>query len=261
MIRPLVIANWKMNGSYAANNTLLTRLLPDIALEPAIQIAICPPYPYLAQVGQRLIGTPVRLGAQNASLAVNGAHTGEVSVRMLRELGCDYVLVGHSERRSLYGETDASVTHRFTQVIEAGLVPVLCVGETLDERNRGETDTVIESQLTAVLDAVGEAGFGDAVIAYEPVWAIGTGETASPAQAQAVHANIRSLLSRYSHALAAKTPILYGGSVKADNARDLFRKPDINGGLVGGASLDPAQFIAICDALGQATWAAHSGAA
>lgn len=261
MIRPLVIANWKMNGSYAANQALLTSLLPDIAVEPAIRIAICPPFPYLAQVGQRLIGTPVRLGAQNASKAVSGAHTGETSVRMLRELGCDYVLIGHSERRALYGETDESVAERFFQVSSGGLTPVLCVGETLAQRNNGDTEAVIATQLTAVLDRVGEEGFSDAVIAYEPVWAIGTGETASPAQVQTVHADIRALLAGYSASLSARTPILYGGSVKAENARDLFLKPDVNGGLVGGASLDAAQFIAICEALGQATWAAHSGAA
>lgn len=261
MIRPLVIANWKMNGSYAANHSLLTNLLPDIAIDPAIQVAICPPFPYLAQVGQRLVGTSVRLGAQNAGREVSGAHTGEVSVRMLRELGCDYVLIGHSERRALYGETDATVADRFAQVSRAGLTPVLCVGETLDQRNRGETGAVIAGQLTAVLDRVGEQGFVDAVIAYEPVWAIGTGETASPAQVQKVHADIRALLARYSHALSVRIPILYGGSVKADNARDLFQKPDVNGGLVGGASLDAAQFIAICDALGQTRWAAHSGIA
>lgn len=251
MIQPLVIANWKMNGSYAANYSLLTYLLPDIAVNRRTRVALCPPFPYLAQVGQRLIGSPVWLGAQNANQHAAGAQTGEVSVLMLRELGCEYVLVGHSERRAM-GEDDATVAAKFAAVEAAGLVPVLCVGETLEEREAGQTEAVVARQLETVLDAVGVARFVDAVVAYEPVWAIGTGKTASPEQAQEVHAHIRGLVELHDPHIARELPLLYGGSVKPDNATSLFQQPDVNGGLVGGASLDASAFVAICDALEQA---------
>lgn len=251
MIQPLVIGNWKMNGSYAANYTLLTHLLPEIAVNRLGRVALCPPFPYLAQVGERLVGSSIGLGAQNVSARPCGAHTGEVSVLMLRELGCDYVLVGHSERRALHGEDDATVAAKFVAAEQAGLVPVLCVGETLEERNAGVTEAVITGQLEAVVDLAGIGGFSNAVVAYEPVWAIGTGETASPEQAQQVHEHIRSVLSAHDARLAAGLPLLYGGSVKAGNAAELFRQPDVNGGLIGGAALDAKAFIAICDAMEQ----------
>ncbi len=248
MIKPLVIGNWKMNGSYAANDALLTQILPVLSEKAELQVALCPPFPYLSQVGQALSGSRVWLGAQTANPNPSGAHTGEVSVLMLRELGCEYVLVGHSERRQSYGESDEDVVARFTAIQSAGLTPVLCVGETLQQREAGETEAVVGDQIKAVLGAGGIDWFDGAVVAYEPVWAIGTGKTATPEQAQQVHAFIRSLLASHSEPIAGRLPILYGGSVKADNARTLAHQVDVNGALVGGASLDAAEFMNICQA-------------
>ncbi|ACO81082.1 triosephosphate isomerase [Azotobacter vinelandii CA] len=239
----LVIGNWKMNGSLDANRRLLQELLPPLAAVKGLEVAVCPPFPYLAQVGALLEGSSVALGAQNLHSAGQGAFTGEVGAGMLEELGCRYVLVGHSERRSLFGESDETVAEKFEAALRAGLVPVLCVGETLAQRRDGSTEAVIAGQVRAVLQRVGGAGIAAGVIAYEPVWAIGTGETASPEQAQAVHRHIRALLGE-----ATATPILYGGSVKPDNAAALFAQPDIDGGLIGGASLEAASFLAICRA-------------
>ncbi|AJE19775.1 triose-phosphate isomerase [Azotobacter chroococcum] len=244
----LVIGNWKMNGSLEANRCLLQELLPPLAALKGVGVAVCPPFPYLAQVAGLLEGSGVALGAQNLNAAEKGAFTGEVAGGMLGELGCRYVLVGHSERRSLYGESDELVAEKFEAALAAGLVPVLCVGETLAQRRDGSTEAVIAAQVRAVLQRVGSAGIAAAVVAYEPVWAIGTGETATPEQAQAVHRHIRALLGEADGALAAATPILYGGSVKADNAAALFAQPDIDGGLIGGASLEAASFLAICQA-------------
>ena len=240
----LVAGNWKMHGRLDMARDLAARIA---AGAPAgVELALCPPYPYLAALQQTLAGTPVALGAQNLAEQPEGAFTGEVAGEMLAEFGCRYVLVGHSERRSLYGETDAVVATKFQRAQAAGLVPVLCLGESQAEREAGQTEAVVGRQLDAVLALAGVAAFHQAVIAYEPVWAIGTGLTASPEQAQAVHAFIRQRLAGHDAAVAAATRILYGGSVKADNAVLLLAEPDIDGGLIGGASLDADSFLAIC---------------
>ena len=231
----LVAGNWKMHGSRSANRTLLDAILKGLSKGDA-QCAVCPPYPYLAEVAERLRGTPVALGAQNVSEHAQGAYTGEVSAAMLADVGCRYVIVGHSERRQLYGESDAQVAAKFAAVRAAGLTPILCVGETLAERDAGRTEEVVARQLGAV-------AFSQAVLAYEPVWAIGTGRNATPEQAQAVHAFLRKRLP-------ADTTILYGGSVRAQNAAAIFAMPDVDGGLIGGASLVAADFLAILQAAG-----------
>lgn len=248
MTSKLVIANWKMNGLSQANSQLLGDLLPGLARLPDVRVAVCPPFPYLTQVALLLAETDLSLGAQNLSHLAKGAYTGEVSGEMLGDLGCRYVLVGHSERRSLYGEGDDLVAFKFEAALDAGLVPVLCVGETLAQRRDGETFSVVNAQLQAVLSRVGAKRLAEGVIAYEPVWAIGTGETATPAQAQEVHQQIRRILAEEDPFAAGAIDILYGGSVKADNAEDLFKQPDIDGGLIGGASLDAFAFLAICRA-------------
>ncbi len=212
----------------------------------ACEMAVCPPYPYLGQAQLALQGSPLALGAQSLSEHASGAFTGEVSAAMLLEFGCRYVLVGHSERRALFGETDAVAAAKFAAAQEAGLVPVLCVGETLDERNAGQTASVIARQLSAVLDRVGVNAMASAVVAYEPVWAIGTGVTASPAQAQEVHAAIRAQVAALDAGVAEGLRILYGGSVKPQNAKELFGQADIDGGLIGGAALVADDFLAIC---------------
>ena len=225
-----------MNGSRAANRTLLDALLRELAAQGAAEVAICPPFAYLAQVSEQLHGTPFAWGAQNVSEHAQGAYTGEVSAAMLKEFGCRYVIVGHSERRQLYGESDAQVAAKFVAAQAAGMTPILCVGETLAEREAGRTQEVVARQLDAVL---AKASFASAaVLAYEPVWAIGTGRNATPEQAQAVHAFLRERVS-------GETRILYGGSVKAQNAAAIFAMPDVDGGLIGGASLVANEFIEI----------------
>lgn len=246
MKNKLVIGNWKMNGTGAANTQLVQRLVAEIAHIKGTTVAICPPFPYLAQVRGLIAGTSIRLGAQNLSDCAEGAYTGEVSAAMLEDLGCHLVLVGHSERRSLYGESDATVADKFAAALGAGLTPVLCVGETGEERQDGITQAVINRQLQAVIDKVGIANMARGVIAYEPVWAIGTGETASPAQAQEVHQALRAFLAAQDRGVADSVQLLYGGSVRADNAAELFAQPDIDGGLIGGASLNAATFASIC---------------
>lgn len=250
----LVIGNWKMNGSSTSNASLLRGMLPVISPFESVDIAICPPFPYLSTVADLLDDSAVSMGAQNLSDHPSGAHTGEVSAAMLQDLGCRYVLVGHSERRALYSEGDEWVAKKFAAALTAGLVPVLCVGETLAQRRGEETEAVVTQQLTAVLEAVGIQDLVKGVIAYEPVWAIGTGETATPEQAQAVHRHIRKWLAEHDRAAAVDCRILYGGSVKADNAKQLFDQVDIDGGLIGGASLDAMSFAAIC-------WAAQTAPA
>jgi triosephosphate isomerase len=239
MRHPLVAGNWKMNGDRAFVAELIAGLL-DIRCEA--EVAVFPPYVYIPMVGAGLEGSSIAIGGQNASEHESGAFTGEVSPLMLRDLGCQYVIVGHSERRSLYGETDLQVAEKFAAVKTASMVPVLCVGETLDQRNEGKTLDVIASQIDAVIQHVGLVSVCEAVIAYEPVWAIGTGRTASAEQAQEVHQAIRQQLGE----LGEKARILYGGSVKSANAAELFGQPDIDGALVGGASLDASEFGAIC---------------
>ena len=240
-----VVGNWKMNGGLAANAALLAELATGWTPEPAGRgIAVCVPYPYLAQVGAALRGTSIAWGAQDVSEHESGAYTGEVSARMLVEFGCSYVIVGHSERRQLYGDTDAIVAAKSTAALAAGLTPIACVGETLAERDARATMGVVSRQLDAVLAAVG-TNASRLVVAYEPVWAIGTGRTASPDAAQEVHALLRGRLAKSG---AADVALLYGGSVKADNARSLFAMADIDGGLIGGASLRSAEFLAIARA-------------
>lgn len=248
MREKFVAGNWKMHGSLVENKVLLDAVVAGLGSVTGVKTAVCVPYPYLFQVQHSLQGTSIGWGAQNLSEHAKGAYTGEVSASMLKDFGCQYVIIGHSERRSLYGETDAVVAHKYKWAHAAGLVPILCVGESLAERENGVTEQVVARQLDAVVHAVGAAGMKGAVIAYEPVWAIGTGKTATPEQAQAVHAFIRGRLREVDAELAEKTVIQYGGSVKAANAAELFGMPDIDGGLIGGASLHAEDFVAICRA-------------
>ncbi|HEX7249752.1 MAG TPA: triose-phosphate isomerase [Burkholderiales bacterium] len=240
----LVAGNWKLHGSRAANKALLDEVLAGMAGLAGVECAVCVPFPYLGEVAEQLRGTALAWGAQDASEHVRGAYTGEVSAPMLAEFGCRYVIVGHSERRQLHGETDAQVAGKFAAALDAKLTPILCVGETLQDRDAGRTEKVVGRQLDEVLTTTGIEAFAGAVVAYEPVWAIGTGRTATPEQAQAVHAFIRKKIFR-------ETRILYGGSVKPDNAASLFAMPDVDGGLIGGASLVAKDFLAIARAASQ----------
>ena len=233
----LVAGNWKMHGSRAANQVLLDAIVAGVK---GVECAVCVPFPYLAQVAERLRGTQLAWGAQNLSEYASGAHTGEVSAAMLAEFGCRYVLVGHSERRQIYGETDAQAAAKFAAVKKGGMTPIFCVGETLQEREAGKTEEVVGRQLNKVLE---KNSFEKAVLAYEPVWAIGTGRTATPEQAQAVHGFLRQRVG-------AATRILYGGSVKPQNAAAIFAMPDVDGGLIGGASLVAKDFLDIVKAAG-----------
>jgi triosephosphate isomerase len=248
MRKKLVAGNWKMNGSLADNAALLAAIKPALA---GIEAAVCVPFPYLAQVQAALAGSSIAWGAQNLSEKARGAFTGEVSSAMLLEFGCTYAIVGHSERRSLYGESDELVAQKYLTAQAAGLTPILCVGESLDERESGVTEQVVTRQLDAVIGMAGVASLAKAVVAYEPVWAIGTGKTASPEQAQAVHAFIRSKIAALDAGVADGLTIQYGGSVKAANAAELMAQPDIDGGLIGGASLNADEFVAICLAAAQ----------
>jgi len=245
MRQPLVAGNWKMNGSTDSVTALLAGIKAGIDSVTTAEMAVCPPYVYIPQVASTLAGTPVRYGAQDVSDQESGAYTGEVSPGMLMDMGCTYAIVGHSERRSIYGESDEFTASKFAAARKAGLVPILCVGELLDEREQGITQQVVERQLDAVIKLEGIAAIGSSVIAYEPVWAIGTGKTATPDQAQEVHAFIRSKLAGLDAAVAAGVRILYGGSMNPGNAADLLAMVDIDGGLIGGASLKPNDFLAI----------------
>ena len=249
MRRILVAGNWKMHGSGAMVQELLEGLLAGTGNASDVDMAVFPPYPYLAQVQSLLDGSSISWGAQSLNPVAHGAHTGEVSAGMLLDFGCRHVLVGHSERRAIYGESDEDVAIRFMAALAAGLEPVLCVGETLEERESGATEAVVARQLDAVLNRCGVAGFERAVVAYEPVWAIGTGVTATPEQAQAVHAFIRDKFFSQDDIIAGQLRILYGGSVNGSNAADLFARKDIDGGLVGGASLKVEDFLAIRNAV------------
>ncbi len=244
---PLVAGNWKLNGSLAANRELLREVIAGLPAT-GVEVMVCPPAVYLAPVAAELTGTAVLLGAQDVSAHAQGAFTGEVSAAMLGDVGCTHTLIGHSERRTLFGDTDSLVAAKFVAARGASLQPVLCIGETLEERQAGQTMDVVGRQLDAVLNGVGAAGFAGAIVAYEPVWAIGTGQTATPEQAQEVHAEIRARLAAADAKLAAETRILYGGSVKGANAAELLSMQDIDGGLIGGASLKAGDFLAICEA-------------
>ena len=248
MRQKLVAGNWKMYGSLAANQALLEELVAGVVGLSEVGVAVCVPFPYLAQAQQCLAGSQVAWGAQNLSEYESGAYTGEVAGSMLIEFGCQYVIVGHSERRALFGDNDDRVADKVGRALACGLMPILCVGETLEEREAGRTVAVVVRQLAAVLRKVGVAAFAQVVVAYEPVWAIGTGKTASAVQAQEVHAAIRAEIAAEDSAVAEKVKILYGGSVKPGNAAELFAMPDIDGGLIGGAALVAQDFLAICRA-------------
>lgn len=249
MRRPLVAGNWKMNGSRSQATALIDGILQGISGENSIEVVICPPFVLIPLAVERIaVGNGLILGAQNLSIQSAGAYTGEVSAPMLTDYGCKYAIVGHSERRALYGESDAVVAQKFGVAIENNLTPILCVGETLAQRQVDETEKTVNDQLDAVLQQHGIEAMAKAVVAYEPVWAIGTGRTATPQQAQAVHHLIRNKLAVGDKNVAANIRLLYGGSVKASNAADLFNETDIDGGLIGGASLDANEFIEICRA-------------
>ena len=237
-----------MHGDEASNRELVSGLIEGAPNAENVSLLVCPPYPYLASVAGQLQGSNVALGAQNVSEHETGAYTGEVAPAMLRDVGCSYAIVGHSERRTLYGETSEQVAEKMAAALAEGLIPILCVGETLEQRESGSTEQVVGEQLAAAIERNGIAAIGSSVIAYEPVWAIGTGKTATPEQAQDVHRYIRSVLAQHDASVAEKVQILYGGSVKGDNAAGLFGMPDIDGGLIGGASLKAADFLAIARA-------------
>ncbi|MBX3639492.1 MAG: triose-phosphate isomerase [Nitrosomonas sp.] len=250
MRNKLVAGNWKMHGNLKNNSTLLGALIAGLPKpESRIGYAVCVPFPYLASVQATLQNTHINWGAQNLSQYDKGAYTGEVSADMLNDFGCTYAIVGHSERRMLFGETSQVVAEKYAVAQRAGLVPILCVGETLEQRDSDITEQVIEEQLKAVITLVGVESLTKAVIAYEPVWAIGTGKTATPQQAQDIHQFIRKGIAAQDKGIAENLTILYGGSVKANNSTELFAMPDIDGGLIGGASLIAEDFIAICSAV------------
>lgn len=245
MRKSLIAGNWKMNGSATFTDELLTAIVAGLSGREAAEVLVCPPYPYLAVAAAKLSNTSVVLGAQNVSQHPAGAYTGEITAAMLKDVGCEYVIVGHSERRAMFGESNAIVAGKFEAAKRGGLKPVLCVGETLAQREADRTEQVIGEQLSAVLDSSGIAAIAGAVIAYEPVWAIGTGRTATPDQAQQVHRYIRELLAAKDENVASTTQILYGGSMKGSNAAGLLKMPDIDGGLIGGASLQAGEFLSI----------------
>jgi triosephosphate isomerase len=247
-----VVGNWKLNGSLVGNEALLKALLREIPRVSPVACVVCVPSPYLAQVRALLEGSGIAWGGQDLSRFAQGAYTGEVSGRMLVEFGSRYVIVGHSERRSIFGETDAMCAEKYVAAREAGLTPIFCVGETLQERESGETQGVLARQVDALLQKFGVAGLERGIVAYEPVWAIGTGRTATAAQADEAHAFIRARVGAKDKMVGERLPILYGGSVKAANAAELFAMPNVDGGLVGGASLVAEEFVAI--------WQAAAGA-
>jgi triosephosphate isomerase len=245
MRRSIVAANWKLNGSLEMAKSLVTAIAVHSNDVEGVDTVICPPFPYLSYVAEQLSARNMYLGAQSVAEHESGAYTGEVSAEMVAEVGCRYVIVGHSERREYYGETDAIVAAKFLRIQAADLIPILCVGESLQQREQGIMQDTIVRQVNAVVTQAGISSMQNAVLAYEPIWAIGTGKTASPEQAQEVHAIIRSEIAKQSTDVAEGLRILYGGSVKANNAAELFSQPDIDGGLIGGASLDAEQFNAI----------------
>jgi triosephosphate isomerase len=248
MRRKLVVGNWKMYGRLERNQALLQGILAGVRGLDKAGYAVCVPYPYLAQAQSMLAGSSVAWGAENLNPHEEGAYTGEVAPGMLVDFGCTYAIIGHSERRGLFHESNEIVSAKFDAALKAGMKPILCVGETLAERESGITEQVVGTQLDAVLNRAGAQALAKAVIAYEPVWAIGTGKTATPEQAQSVHAFIRKRVAQHDSQVAQSLCILYGGSVKAANAAELFGMPDIDGGLIGGASLVAEEFVAICRA-------------
>jgi len=252
--RPIVAGNWKMNGTQEQAVTITRDLLKGFHATPQIEVVLCPPFTVLQKVGELLRASSISLGAQNIHWEATGAFTGEISAPMLKELGCKVAIVGHSERRQIFGETDATVRKRLKATLEAGLNGILCVGETLQQRQQGRTWDLIETQLQAALEGVEPlTAKAQLVVAYEPVWAIGTGQNATSAQAQEVHEKIRRWLAgRFGQAAADAIRIQYGGSVKAENAAELMAQPDVDGALVGGASLEPKGFLSIIESTVQA---------
>ena len=247
MRRTIVAGNWKMNASKESVNKLISGILSGMS-EVSSEVVVCVPFPYLSQAEALITHSQVKLGAQNLNTNSSGAFTGEVSANMIKDFGARHVIVGHSERRSLYGETSSLVAEKVKAALDHDLTPLLCVGESLEQREAGETETVVAEQINAVIELVGIGAFRDIIIAYEPVWAIGTGKTASPEQAQAAHLFIRSLLGENNESIAQNTPILYGGSMNAGNANELIACADIDGGLIGGAALKAEGFLQICKA-------------
>jgi len=245
MRKTIVAGNWKMNASKESVNKLVMGILSGMS-NVSSEVVICAPFPYLSQVEALITHSQVRLGAQNLNTNMSGAFTGEVSADMIKDFGAQHVIVGHSERRSFYGETNTIVAEKVKAALDSGLIPLFCVGETLEQREAGETESVVAAQINTVADLVGIDAFLNIVVAYEPVWAIGTGVTASPEQAQEVHAFIRQLLVNNNYDVAQQTPLLYGGSMNATNAKELIACADIDGGLIGGASLKPEDFLQIC---------------
>jgi len=247
MRRTIVAGNWKMNASKESVNKLILGILSGMG-EVSSEVVVCAPFPYLSQVENLVADSQVKLGAQNLNTNSSGAFTGEVSANMIKDFGAKHVIVGHSERRSLYGETSSLVAEKVRAALESDLTPLLCIGESLEQREAGETEAVVAEQINAVIELVGIGAFRNIIIAYEPVWAIGTGKTASPEQAQAVHLFIRKLLGESNESIAQSTPILYGGSMNAGNANELISCADIDGGLIGGAALKAEDFLQICKA-------------
>jgi triosephosphate isomerase len=245
MRQPMVAGNWKMNGSSDSIKELITGIKAGVS-EANAEVVVCPPFVYIPMVAEVVAGTAIKLGAQNMCAQDAGAHTGEVSGPMLKDVGCEYVIIGHSERRAMYGETDEVTADKYSAVLKNGLKPIFCIGETLEEREQGITEQVVAHQLDAILKTAGAASLANAVLAYEPVWAIGTGKTASPEQAQEVHAFIRSKIAKEDAVIAEGLRILYGGSMNPANAAELRSQSDIDGGLIGGASLKADDFLAIC---------------
>lgn len=249
MRQAMVAGNWKMNGSSASVSELIEGIKAGVG-ETGAEVAVCPPFVYIPAIASAISGSPIKLGAQNMCEQDSGAFTGEVSGLMLKDVGCDYVIIGHSERRAMYGESDEITAIKYGAVLKNGLKPIFCIGETLEERESGVTNDVIARQIDAILDSDGVTSLANAVLAYEPVWAIGTGKTATPEQAQEVHAFIRGKIADLDAVVAEGLRILYGGSMNPGNAADLIAQPDIDGGLIGGASLKADDFLTICKAAG-----------
>jgi len=248
MRQPMVAGNWKMNGTLAEARELIEGIKAGMAEVKKAEVAVCPPFVYLARAQAGLDGSGVAWGGQDVSTQASGAYTGEIAGPMLADFGCKYVIIGHSERRTYHGESDALVAEKYQSALNAGLMPIFCIGETLEQREQGITEAVVARQVDAVIDHCGVDALDKGVIAYEPVWAIGTGKTATPEQAQDVHAFIRARVAAHSTAVADRLRILYGGSMKPGNAAELMAKPDIDGGLIGGASLKAEDFLGICTA-------------
>jgi len=247
MRQPMVAGNWKMNGSSSSVSELIDGIKAGVGAANA-EVVVCPPYIYIPAVAAAIAGSDIHLGAQNMCEQDSGAFTGEIAGPMLKDAGCEYVIIGHSERRAIYGESDKDTAVKYAAVLKNGLKPIFCIGETLEEREQGITEQVVARQIDAILDGSGVASLANAVLAYEPVWAIGTGKTATPEQAQEVHAFIRGKIAEQDAGIAEGLRILYGGSMNPGNAAELRSQPDIDGGLIGGASLKPDDFLAICTA-------------